>query len=153
MRRIWNETPEAKALRVARIKATWARKKAAKAEAKESKTAKPEAPDQNHATKEVEVSVGRVSGYVELGNGQRLHYPPSQKGSALLALVTAATTALAEVDSIPVREIEESLPSVTECARVKLALEHLVEKSERMLSLVSHCNGLLLSRLDRIEKH
>jgi hypothetical protein len=145
----WVETPEAKAIRVQKMKDAWAAKKAAGWKHPGFKNGVfKETPKETHelATKATPETVK------ETAPGPAKALSPREE-VALLRLITNATTALAEVDSIAVIEIERSLPSVTECARVKLALEHLVEKAERLLSLVGHCHGLLVSRRDRIESH
>jgi hypothetical protein len=144
----WVETPEAKALRVQRMKAAWAAKKAAGWKHPGFKNGAKETPKETH-----ELATKATPETVEETAPRPAKALSPREEVALLRLITNATTALAEVDSIAVIEIERSLPSVTECARVKLALEHLVEKAERLLSLVRHCNDLLVSRRDRIESH
>lgn len=105
----------------------------------------PASPETKHLTEFVLKGAGE--------NNQKQSHPSPPEKRTILGRIKVATLQLVEIDSIPVREIEDTFSSIDECERGLLVLDQLATRVERLHVLVSYCKELHTSTLKRIRAH
>jgi hypothetical protein len=71
----------------------------------------------------------------------------------ILERIKIATLQLIEIDSISLRELENTLNSIPECDRLILSLDQLMIRLDRLHNFTSYCRKIHSDTLERLRAH
>jgi hypothetical protein len=73
--------------------------------------------------------------------------------TTVLDRVKIATLQLIEIDSVSLRELEDTLNSIPECDRLLLSLDQLMVRLDRLHNFTSYCRKIHSDALERLRAH